>query len=165
MKCFKSKTNTPKRSILKKQYRHGRKIGKNCQHATKGVWTLRESNQRCTKTSTRKPLIEEGRGAMEMLEEFNFYSNLAKGSLSRSEKSIKSSIGKNRKRENGRILKIFSRKLIDKQMEKVICLQVVMELFSSSCTRYTLLSSEIQKPCFMVNIRNLSQLPIIQTSP
>ena len=51
---------------------------------------------------------------MEMLEEFNFYSNLAKGLLSRSEKSIKSSIGKNRKRENGRILKIFSRKLIDK---------------------------------------------------
>ena len=141
------------------------KQGKTASMVPKGFGLLRESNQRCTKTSTRKPLIEEVRGAMEMLEEFNFYSNLAKGSLSRSEKSIKSSIGKNRKRENGRILKIFSRKLIDKQMEKVICLQVIVELFSSSCTRYTLLSNEIQKPCFMVNIRNLSQLPIIQTSP
>ena len=45
-----------------------------------------------------------------MLEEFNFFSNLAKGLLSRSEKSIKSSMGKNRKRENGRILKIFFKK-------------------------------------------------------
>ena len=62
----------------------------------------------------RKPLIEEVRRAIEIFVEFSLYSEFGEGIQSLSEKSINSSIGKNRKRENSRISQNFSRKLIVK---------------------------------------------------
>ena len=62
----------------------------------------------------RKPLIEEVRRAIEMFVEFSLYSEFGEGIQSLSQKSINSSIGKNRKRENSRISQNFSRKLIVK---------------------------------------------------
>ena len=72
--------------------------------------------------SLRKPLIEEVRTAIEVLEKFSFYSKFGKWLWSLSEGSTITSIGKNIKREDNQISQIFTGKLIRNLIEKVFYL-------------------------------------------
>ena len=67
-------------------------------------------------------LKEEVRKVIEMLEDLAFFQNIGKVLSSWSEKSSTTSIGNNRKRGKSRISQIFSRKLIDKLIEKALSL-------------------------------------------